>query len=83
MTTQRTTTQIAADLTAARTARSKLIAGERVEDVWRDGRRMRLATVSVAEINTMIADLEREYEQAALVEGGSPRRRAIGLAWRN
>lgn len=80
---QRTTTEILADLTAYRAARTALIAGERVEDVWRDGRRMRLAGVSLQEINAAIEDLMREYQQAADVEAGKPRRRPIGLAWKN
>lgn len=81
--TQRTTTEIDAELTTYRTARAKLINGERVEDVWRDGRRMRLASVSLADINAAIANLEREYEAAAAAEGGRPRRRRIGIAWSN
>lgn len=80
---QRTTTEILADLAAYREARTALVTGERVEDVWRDGRRMRLATLTLGEINKAIADLEREYQTASDVEAGKPRRRAIGLAWKN
>lgn len=75
---QRTTTEILADLTSYRAARTALATGERVEDVWRDGRRMRLATMSLSEINQAIADLQVEYQQAASVENGGPRRSAIG-----
>lgn len=75
---QRTTTEILADLTAYRAARTALVTNERVEDVWRDGRRMRLATLSLSEINQAIADLQVEYQQAASVEAGGARRSAIG-----
>lgn len=75
---QRTTTEILADLTLYRAARTSLVTGERVEDVWRDGRRMRLASLSLTEINEAIASLQFEYQQAAAVEAGGPRRSAIG-----
>lgn len=79
----RTPAEIAAELTIYREARTKLISGERVVDVWRDGRRMRLAEASLEDITSAIETLERELEQAEAAENGCPRRRAIGLAWRN
>lgn len=75
---QRSTTEILADLTAYRAARTALVTGERVEDVWRDGRRMRLTTMSLQEISQAIAELQVEYQQASSVEAGGPRRSAIG-----
>lgn len=81
--TQRSSTDIAADLVAYRAARTALVAGERVTDVWRDGRRMSLAGMSLDEIERAITGLEREYNQAVTVEGGGCRRRAITLGWRN
>lgn len=81
--TQRTSAEISAELTQFRAARTALVTGERVEDVWRDGRRMRLATLSLSEINQAIADLVREYDMALAAEDGRPRRRPIGLAWKN
>lgn len=81
--TQRTTTEIAADLAAYRAARTALVTGERVEDIWKNGRRMRFSTMTLGEINAAINDLMREHEQAVAVEAGSPRRRPIGLAWGN
>ena len=50
MAAQRTTTEILADLADYRAARTALVKGERVEDVWRDGRRMRLSSVTLDEI---------------------------------
>lgn len=79
MSIQRETDDILADLTDFRAARTALIKGERVEDVWRDGRRMRLASASLAEINEAIKDLEREYAEAVAVAAGKPRRSAIGI----
>lgn len=81
--TQRTSTEIATELATFRTARAKLVNGERVEDVWRDGRRMRFATMSLDDFNSAIASLEREYAQALAAEAGTTRRRPIGLAYRN
>jgi hypothetical protein len=81
--TQRTSAEILAELTEFRAARAALIKGERVEDVWRDGCRMRLSKVSLADMNTAISGLENELESALAVEAGQRPRRAIGLAWRN
>lgn len=76
---QRTPAEVLTDLTAARAARTALMSGERVEDVWRDGRRMRLSTVSLKDLNEMIAQLENEYAEAVAVEAGSRKRSAIGI----
>lgn len=79
----RSSTEILAELTGFRAARAALIKGERVEDVWRDGRRMRFAGLSLADMNKAIAALESELEAALASEAGRPRRRPIGLAWKN
>ncbi len=81
--TQRTSAEISAELTEFRTARAALVNGERVEDVSRDGRRVRYATMSLTEIDAAILRLEREYEAAVSSEASRPRRRPIGLAWKN
>lgn len=80
---QRTTTEILADLTIARTARTTLLSGEQVTDVWEDGQRIKMSGMTLEQIDASIASLEREYQQAVAVEAGSPRRRGIGLAWNN
>jgi hypothetical protein len=82
--TQRTSTVIAAELAQYRDARAALVKGDRVESVNRDGRGMRLASMNLADINTAIRDLEREYDQAVAVESGdanAPRRTGIGLRY--
>lgn len=81
--TQRTTTEIAADLSAYRAARTALVNNERVTDVWRDGRRMKMQGLSLAEIESAIETLEREYAQAQSVEAGSSRRRPIRMRYAN
>lgn len=81
---QRTTTEIAAELAEFRAARGKLLRGELVQDVSRDGRRMKMANLSLADINEGIRELEREYAQAASIEDGNaaaPRRTAIGTGY--
>lgn len=83
MTIQRTSAEIAADIADYRAARTALIKGERVTEVWREGRRVVYAGVSLKDIDAALADLAREYESAVAVEGGGRRRRPIGLAWRN
>jgi hypothetical protein len=81
--TQRTTTEIAADLVDYRAAKSALVKGERVTEVWRDGRRMIMASITLPQIEAAIDNLLREYEGATEVEAGRPARRPIGLRWRN
>lgn len=79
----RSKAEIEADLVAARAARSALIAGERVREVWRDGRRLIFEGIKLFDVESMIASLEREYEAACNAAAGRPRRRPIALAWRN
>lgn len=81
MTTARTTTEIEADLAIYRAARTALIAGERVEDVSRDGRRMKMSTLTLSEINEGINDLLREHAEATSTAAGTRRRSAIGITF--
>lgn len=83
MSVYRSSSEIQTDLAAFRAARAALIKGERLEDVWRDGRRMRFSRLDLTDMNRAIADLERELEAALAGEAGQPRRRPIGLAWKN
>lgn len=79
----RTAAEVAAELAEYRTARTTLVKGERVKDVYRDGRRMAFSEMTLESIEKAIASLTQEYSQAASAEAGRPRRRAIGLAYRN
>lgn len=79
--TQRTSTEIAAELAEFRAARAALLKGERVESVSRDGRAMRTSTVTLESLNNAIRELEREYAQAVNVEAGGGRRAAIGVVY--
>lgn len=80
---QRTPTEIAAELADVRAARAAFIRGERVVDVWRDGRRIKFSEMSLADFNTAVTDLEGEYAAAVDSENGRRRRRPARLAWRN
>lgn len=81
--TQRTPAVIAAELEEARKARAAFISGKRVEDMSRGDRRMKFSKMSLAEFNSAITDLQREYDDAVASAGaGRPRRRAIGIRYR-
>ncbi len=79
--TMRPSTEIAAEIAAVEAQRVNLATGQAVVDVWRDGRRMRLAIPSLAELETLLATLRREYEAAVLAESGGTARRGIRLQW--
>jgi hypothetical protein len=78
-----TAADIAADLVLLRAARTKLAVGERIEDVWRSGRRLVYASVTLKEIDALIQKRENDLAQAEAGEAGRPRRRAISLGWPN
>lgn len=79
----RTVAQVQADLDALYAARLKLVAGERVEEVRRDGRQLMFGKVTLDQLQSLIAVLERELEQAQAVEDGRARRRPIGVVYSN
>lgn len=78
---QRLTREIA----EAKAQRALVATGKAVVDVWRDGRRIRKAIPTLAELDAYIRDLESELYSAQLAAGMTvtPRRRAIDLAWGN
>lgn len=75
--------RISTEITSARALRSKIVSGEAVIELWRDGRRVRKQLPTLAELNAHITRLERELAEANIVSAGGSRRRAIGLAYRN
>ena len=75
--------RISAEIAVAKATRAKVMAGEAIEDFWRDGRRVRRKVPSLKELNDLIMTLERELSEASLVAAGLNKRRPIGLAWRN
>lgn len=79
-----TATQIETWISEAEAARHKLMSGEDVVDVWKDGRRMRFQKASLSELTEYLAVLRSELVQAQIDEGltVTRRRRAIGLAWK-
>lgn len=78
-----TAAEIAADLVDLRAARMALAKGERIKDVWRDGRRLIFSEISMNELNSLIQIYESDLEAATAAEAGQPRRRAIPLNWKN
>ena len=82
---QRTRSEIEADIADARAARSRFIRGEAVTEVAKDGRSMKFAGMKLADFNAVIADLQDELAAAPEVDGGDRprRRRAIRLGWAN
>jgi len=82
---QRPRTEIEADLAAARAARSAMYGGPVVTETTRDGRSMKFKHLTLADLNTAIADLAAELAALPDIEGGTPPRlrRAIGLSWKN
>lgn len=78
-----TAAEIAADLDAFRAARRALALGERIKEVWREGRRLVFADTTMEQLNELILVYEKDLESALAGEAGQPRRRAIALAYRN
>lgn len=78
MTTLRSSTDIATELADLRTARAALLKGERVDEVWRDGRRVIYAGITLKDIDAAIAADMAEYDQATASESGARTRSAIG-----
>ena len=77
--------RLEAELGGLRAARALASAGKQVEDVWREGRRIRYSTMTLAEFNEQERYLESQLEQAKIEAGMSvtPRRRPIELGWAN
>ena len=63
--------------------RVKVMMGEAVTEVWREGRRVVKPLPTLNELNAYIRVLETELAEATRVAEGKPKRRAIGIAWRN
>jgi hypothetical protein len=75
--------RIETELGQARAARALAASGKQVEDVWRDGRRVRYSAFSLSEFTTHIRQLESELYAAQVAAGMcvEPRRSAISLRW--
>lgn len=75
--------RLEAELGGLRAARALASAGKQVEDVWRDGRRIRYSAMTLAEFNEQERYLESQLEQAKIEAGMAvtPRRTAIGVSY--
>lgn len=80
---QRTPEEIAAELADVRAARAAFMRGERVSEVQRDGKRMKMADMKLSDFNAAIAELTTEYADAIAIGDGRRKRRPTRLAWRN
>ena len=78
-----TAADIAADLLELRAARRKLATGQQIKEVWRSGRRLVYAGVSLEDLDNLIARRENDLACATSSEAGGRRRRAISLGWPN
>lgn len=78
-----TVARLETELGQARAARALAASGKQVEDVWRDGRRVRYSAFSLAEFSEHIRMLEGELYAAQVANGGdvAPRRSAIGVCY--
>lgn len=70
-------------LSEAEEALHKLATGTQIVDLWHDGRRRRYAQQNIADLVNYTDLLRRQIATATAASEGRPRRRAIGLAWRN
>lgn len=75
--------RITAEIADAKAMRVKVMMGEAVTEVWREGRRVVKPLPTLNELNAYIRVLETELAEATRVAEGKPKRRAIGIAWRN
>lgn len=76
-----TAAELQADLVVLRKARLDLAAGNRVDEVWRDGRRIVNGKVTLEALNNLIAVYEADIVAAINSETGRPRRSAVGVVW--
>jgi muconolactone delta-isomerase len=77
--------RLEAELGGLRAARALASGGKQVEDVWRDGRRVKYSTFSLADFNDQERYLEGQLETAKIEAGiaVTSRRRPTELAWNN
>ncbi|PZU59820.1 MAG: phage tail protein [Sphingobium sp.] len=72
-----TPTEIQADIDAVTAARRALATGERVDEVWRDGRRLTTGKVTLESLTDLLKVLRQELAEAQADEAGTPRRSSI------
>jgi hypothetical protein len=72
--------ELTADRVALVNARTSLLTGQTVREVWRDGRRLIFAAVTVANITAAIADVDDQLRALDVTETGSrPRYHALSV----
>lgn len=69
-------------LADALAARQSLMTGGQVQEVWRDGRRMKFTSANLADLNAYITDLYRRIAELEGADAGArPYRRYIGVSF--
>jgi hypothetical protein len=71
--------QLRADLEAVRQARIDLAAGNRVNEIWRDGRRLTTGDVTIESLTTLIGIYEQDIAKAEATACGRPARHSFGF----
>lgn len=78
-----TAVELTADLATLRQARLELASGNRVDEVWRDGRRIVNGKVTLESLTALIKVYEADIVAATNAEAGRPRRSAITFGYRD
>lgn len=73
--------RLRADIAQLETAQTNLATGKRIDEVWRDGRRLIYGKVTAAALDALIKEKRRQLAEAEAVAAGRPRRRAIPIGW--
>lgn len=76
-----TVAEIQADIAAVRAARRALAEGKRVQDYWRDGRRLVYTGTTIDQLTRLLEVLNQELAEATAVEGGTRRRAPFGVCF--
>lgn len=72
-----TVDELQADLVELRQARLALARGDRIKDIWRDGRRIMKSEVTLQQLTDLISIYEQDLAAAQATAEGRPRRSPI------
>jgi|TARA_Y100000815_G_scaffold113188_1_gene102036 DNA topoisomerase IA len=78
-----TAEEIRGHIADVRAARLQLLKGERVKEVWRDGRRLTFSEITMDGIEKALSALDQELADVLAADESRPRRRAIGIRYSN
>ena len=78
-----TTAEIQTRLTEAEAALHALAMGQRVQEVWKDGKKMVFTQANAGQLRAYITSLKADLLDAQALSAGLTRRRVISLGWKN